>query len=102
MPQDPRRIASERIRTLLTLAQRNQKTHPERSRRYTYLARRIASRNRLHMPRDLKRLICPSCKSYMGPAASRIRIRQEREPHVALTCLRCGHVTRIPLREIKP
>jgi RNase P subunit RPR2 len=28
---------------------------------------------------------------------SRTRIRQSREPHVAMTCLRCGHVNRYPI-----
>jgi ribonuclease P protein subunit RPR2 len=102
MPEDPKRIANERIRILFSLAQRFQRTHPERSQRYALLARRIASRNRVHIPRDLGHLVCPMCKNYMGPSGSRTRIRQEREPHVAITCLRCGHVTRIPLRSRKP
>jgi ribonuclease P protein subunit RPR2 len=102
MVNDARRIASERIRILFTLAERFQRTNPERAQRYASLARRIASRNRVHLPRELRRLVCPGCKSYMGPSASRTRIRQTREPHVAITCLRCGHVTRIPLRRKKP
>jgi ribonuclease P protein subunit RPR2 len=102
MPEDPRRIAHERIRILFTLAERFRRTHPDRSQRYAALARRIASRNRVHLPQEYRRLVCPSCKCYMGPSASRTRIRQTREPHVAVTCLRCGHITRIPLRSRKP
>ena len=101
MPEDARQIARERIRILLTLAQRNQETHPDRTQHYAQLARRIASRNRVHLQPDLKHLICPNCKTYMGAANSRTRIRQTREPHVAITCLRCGHITRIPLRSRK-
>lgn len=102
MPDDARRIASERIKILFTLAEREEREHPERAQRHTTLARRIASRNRVHLPPDLKHHVCPGCKSYMGPSTSRTRIRQTREPHVAITCLRCGHVTRIPLRSRKP
>ncbi len=102
MPDDPRRIAGERIRILFSLAERFHETHPERAQRYTALARRIASRNRIHLPREYRRLVCAGCKCYMGAKGSRIRVRQMREPHVAITCLRCGHVTRIPLRSRKP
>ena len=102
MPDYARRIASERIRILFTLAEHEEREHPERSQRHTALARRIASRNRVHLPPNLKHLICPGCKSYIGPTTSRIRIRQTRESHVTITCLRCGHITRIPLRSRKP
>lgn len=102
MPEDARKIANERIRVLFTLAERFQKTHPERAQRFAHLARRIASRNRVHIPCELRGRICSGCKSYMGSSMSRVRIRQTREPHIATTCLRCGHVTRIPLRRRKP
>ena len=102
MVDDARRIANERIKILFTLAERFQTTHPERAQRYASLARKIASRNRVHIPRELGRRVCPGCKSYMSPTTSRTRIRQTREPHVAITCLRCGHVTRIPMRGKKP
>ncbi len=88
----------ERIRILFALAEHEEHAHPERAQRHTDLARRIASRNRVHLPPDLKRRVCPACKSYVGPSTSRTRIRQERESHVTITCLRCGHITRIPLR----
>ena len=102
MPDDARKIANERIKILFKLAERFQKTHPDRAQRYAHLARRIASRNRVHIPRELHRRVCPGCKSYMGPSQSRTRVRQTREPHIAITCLRCGHITRIPLRSRKP
>ena len=101
MAEESRRIAAERIRILFTLAERFHITYPERAQRYSALARRIASRNRVHLPRELRRRVCPGCKAYMDPSSSRTRIRQTREPHVAVTCLRCGHITRIPLRSKK-
>jgi ribonuclease P protein subunit RPR2 len=102
MPDDTRLIANERIKILFNLAERFHRTHPERSQRYAALARRIASRNRVHIPRELKLRVCPGCKSYLSSTTSRTRIRQTREPHVAITCLQCGHVTRIPLRSKTP
>jgi ribonuclease P protein subunit RPR2 len=95
MPNEVQRIARERIRILFDLAE---KAPPERAERYVALARRIASRNRVHMPKDLRRLVCRGCKGYLNPSMSRTRVRQTREPHVATTCLRCGHVNRYPIR----
>ena len=95
---DARRIALERIRILFNEAEKASRTDPERAHRYVDLARRIASRNRVHLPLDLRRRVCHGCKGYLGPATSRARTRSEREPHLAVTCLRCGHVNRFPLR----
>ena len=93
------KIPEERIRTLFKQAESTYPTDPQRAQRYIDLARKIGTRNRTHLPRDLRRRVCRNCKAYLVPGAnSRTRIRQRREPHVAITCLSCGHVTRIPLR----
>ena len=95
-------IALERIRILFDQAEETFPRDPDLAQRYVDLARKIAMRTRTHLPRDLRRRICRSCKAYLVPGAtSRTRIRQRREPHVAITCLRCGHTTRIPLGEKK-
>ncbi len=94
MPDDSQRIARERIKILFDLARG---APPERAQRYVSLAQKIASRNRVHVPRELKMLICHGCKGYLSPSTSRTRVRQAREPHVATTCLRCGHVNRYPI-----
>ena len=94
------RIAQERIRILFQQAEQTFPEDPDLAQRYVDLARRIAMRTRTHLPRDLRRRICRNCKAYLVPGVtSRTRIRQRREPHVAITCLKCGHTTRIPLRE---
>jgi ribonuclease P protein subunit RPR2 len=94
------RIAQERIRILFQQAEQTFPEDPDLAQRYVDLARRIAMRTRTHLPRDLRRRICRNCKAYLVPGAtSRTRIRQRREPHVATTCLKCGHTTRIPLKE---
>ena len=94
------KIAQERIRTLFNQAEQTFPEDPDLAQRYVDLARRIAMRTRSHLPRDLRRRVCRGCKAYLVPGAtSRTRIRQRREPHVATTCLKCGHTTRIPLGE---
>ena len=91
-------IAAERIRILFKLAEENISSNPTRSKRYIDLIRKIASRNRIHIPKELKRRICRGCKNLLTPSNSHIRIRHTREPHVAITCHNCGYVSRIPLR----
>ena len=95
-------IALERIRILFDQAEQTFPRDPDLAQRYIDLARKIAMRTRTHLPRDLRRRVCRSCKAFLVPGAtSRTRIRQRREPHVAITCLKCGHTTRIPLGEKK-
>jgi len=93
------KIAMERVRILFKLAEEAFPADPARAQRYVDLARRIAMRTRLRLPRDLRRRVCRRCKAFLVPGAtSRTRIRQHREPHVAVTCLKCGATARIPLR----
>jgi ribonuclease P protein subunit RPR2 len=92
------KIPEERIRNLFRQAEITYSTDPKRAQRYVDLARKIGTRNRIHLPRDLRRRICHNCKAFLVPGTnSRTRIRQRREAHVAITCFGCGHVTRIPL-----
>ena len=96
-------IAMERIRILFRQAEDTFPVDPDRAQRYVDLARKIAMRTRLRLPRDLRRRVCRRCNAFLVPdATSRTRIRQQREPHVAITCLKCGATTRIPLRRRKP
>ena len=96
------KIAMQRIRTLFQQAEETHSRDPALAQRYADLARKIAMRTRTHLPRDLRRRICPKCKAYLVPGkTSRTRIRQRREPHVATTCLSCGHTHRQPIREKK-
>jgi ribonuclease P protein subunit RPR2 len=99
---DSRRIADERIRILFNKAEEIHASEPERAQRLIDLARRIASRNRVHLPSDLRRQVCRGCKRLLLPNTSRTRIRKAREPHISTTCLTCGHVNRMPLRRRKP
>jgi ribonuclease P protein subunit RPR2 len=97
--RETREIAVERIRILFRLAEEVFRDNPERAQRYIDLARRIAMRVRIHLPKDLRRRICRRCKGFLVPGVNcRVRIRQRREPHVTITCLRCGATMRIPLR----
>lgn len=89
-------IARERIDRLHTLAKEAAATGAdERAREYVALARRIAERNRLGLPRSFKRMSCDRCNRYLRPGRNaRIRLQ---DGHVVYTC-ECGEQHRYPYR----
>ena len=78
------------------------KTSPELSSRYVATARKIAMAAKIRLPVKYKRQICKNCNSLLVAGDNcRVRVRQKREPHLTITCLSCGHKTRLPLRKKK-
>jgi len=55
------KIALERIYRLFELAEKEIEKHPERSKRYIELARKIGTRNRVRVPQELKQKFCKKC-----------------------------------------
>jgi ribonuclease P protein subunit RPR2 len=87
-------IAAERIDRLADLARAAAKDgDDERAREYVRLARRIAERNRLRLPRPLRRFTCDRCDRYLRPGRN-ARVRT-RSGHVVVTC-ECGCQSRYP------
>ena len=88
-------IAEERIERLHALARAAVVDGEyDRSREYVRLARRIAERNRLGLPREFKRFTCDGCDVYLHPGeTARTRLKPDR---VVVTCLECGEIARYP------
>jgi ribonuclease P protein subunit RPR2 len=94
-----KQIALERVHKLFRLAKNVIHEDPDLAQRYVRIARRIAMRTRLRLPKEYKRFICRKCKSFILPGVNcRIRIQQRREPHMVVTCLNCGKHSRFPLK----
>ncbi|MFB6267799.1 MAG: ribonuclease P protein component 4 [Halodesulfurarchaeum sp.] len=87
-------IAAERIERLTQLAREAAKAgETERARTYVRLARRIAERHRLSLPRQLTRFTCDRCDAYLVPGRNaRYRLQ---DGHVVVTC-DCGGQSRYP------
>ena len=87
-------VAEERIERLETLARAAATAgDDDRARYYVRLARRIAERNRLSLPRTFRRFTCDACDAYLRPGTNaRVRLR---DGHVVITC-DCGHQARYP------
>ena len=87
-------VAEERIDRLAALASEAATDGDiDRSREYVRLARRIAERNRLRLPRPFARSICDDCDAYLRPGVNaRVRLQSG---HVVISC-ECGGQSRYP------
>ncbi len=87
-------IALERIETLFGLAEKEFKKHPERSRRYVELARKISMRNRARIPRELKKRFCKKCGAFLVKGKN--CERKEFGELVQINCKECGFAFKKP------
>lgn len=101
---DIRRIALERVARLMEFAERHGYERPKLAREAVLQAMRIARKARVRIPYRYRRLFCRKCGTpFLTHDAFRVRVRARRTTHVVITCLRCGHIRRIPaLREKRP
>ncbi len=96
-----KQIGLERIKILFALAQKDIKTHPERSQRYVKLARKIAMRYNIKIPREVKRKLCNKCHSYLLPGANCMVRTRASQQAVIIKCLECNNIIRYPYRREK-
>lgn len=90
-------IAAERIERLAALAEAAVAAGEfDRSREYVRLARRLAERNRLSLPRQFARSTCDACDVYQRPGVN-VRVRVQRG-RVIRRC-DCGEISRYPYRD---
>lgn len=95
-----KRIAKQRIQTLFHLANEVIHENPSLAQRYVRIARKTAMAAKIRLPKEYRRQVCRHCKSFILPGVNcRVRIKQRREPHVVITCLNCGKLMRISLKE---
>lgn len=90
-------VAAERIKRLHELARAAAASgEDDHAREYVRLARRVAERNRLTLPRQFRRFTCDSCDAYLRPGKNaRVRLQ---DGHVVVTC-DCGTQARYPYEE---
>lgn len=81
-------IALERIYRLFELAKAEFTKHPERSKRYVELARKISTRNKTVIPAKLKKQFCKKCGAFLikGKNAK----WKEKDEIVEIECKECG------------
>lgn len=90
-------LARERIDRLRRLASEAAAGgHRERAREYVRLARRVAERHRLGLPREFRRATCDDCDAYLRQG--RTATTRLQDGHVVVTC-DCGAHARYPYED---
>jgi ribonuclease P protein subunit RPR2 len=95
-PDWQQRIAKERIEILFKEAEENFKKHPERSKRYVELARKIGLRYNVRFSKELKRKFCKNCNSLLIPGVSS-KVRVEKK-NLIIKCLKCNKLYKYPVK----
>jgi len=88
--QKQKDIALERIKVLFKEAAKR----PEFAKRYMVLAKKLRTRYKVKLPRELARRVCKKCNAFLVPNKN-CRVRT-KNCHVVYTCLECGNIMRFP------
>jgi ribonuclease P protein subunit RPR2 len=95
-PEWQSEIARERIEILFNLAKKEFKRHPERSKRFVELARRIGQRYNVRFSKELKRSFCKNCNSLLIPGvSSNVRLIKGV---TFIKCTKCNKIYRYPYK----
>jgi len=92
-----RDIALQRMQILFDNAVRSVRNGNIRfARRYCILIKKISMRNKVKIPRRIKRAICKNCFIPLIPGVTcRVRIKSEgKNSRIVVTCLVCGWIHR--------
>lgn len=88
-------IAKSRIKRLFDFAKAYVETDPEAAEEAIDIARRIAQRVRIRLPKEYKILFCRRCGNFfLKPRSFTVRVRPRRSTHVVVRCNRCGWTRR--------
>ena len=94
--QKQKEIARERIKTLFQQAEEVFPKNKALAHRYVALARKIAMKVRLRLPKEIKRKFCKHCYKFLQPGINcRIRTRNGK---VIISCFECQKFMRIPIK----
>ncbi len=89
-------IARGRIEILFREAEKAFSGDKGLANRYVTLARKIAMKVRLRLPKEYRRKFCRHCYRYLRPGVNaRVRTRAGK---VVISCLECRKFMRIPVR----
>ena len=88
------KISLERIYRLFELA--GAEKDKKRAKQYVELAKKIATRNRVRIPQELKKSFCKKCSAFLKQGVnSKIRVTKS---YLSVTCEECGAVKKISLK----
>lgn len=86
-PKEHTEIALERINTLFEQAEQQFPKDPKLSDKYVELARKIAMKTKVRIPRELKRRFCKHCHSYLKQGVNcRVRMHDGKAVYHCQVC----------------
>ncbi len=97
-PEYQTRIARERIDILFSIAEKEFRKHPERSRRYVELAQKIGLRYNVRLSSEEKRKFCKKCNTLLKLGVTSQTRLDKNTKTVNVTCLNCQKVYRYPYK----
>lgn len=90
------KIAKERIEYLYKLAKEKLEEHPEDSRKYIEMLRKLSTKHNLKIT-ELKKKFCKECSTLLIPGTtSSVRIHNNRR---VITCKNCGTIKRLGINK---
>src|SRR3989338_2224621 len=96
-PELHKQIARERITELFKQAEIIFREYPHLSNRYVELARKIAMKYKVQIPRNLKKKFCKNCFRYLVPSVNcRVRLNKGK---VVYYCFGCKNFMRFPYKK---
>ncbi|MBW2994552.1 ribonuclease P [Candidatus Woesearchaeota archaeon] len=94
-----KQIAKDRIQYLFEQAELKFSKNPSLSNRYVTLARKLAMKYKIRMPRELKRKFCKHCYKYLVPGKNcRVRTHNGK---VVYSCFNCKKFMRFVCKPCK-
>ena len=91
-------IAKERIEILFNLAKKEFKKHPDRSRRYVGLARKIGLRYNVRLSKEMKKEFCKNCNTLLVLGKTSKKTEDRKNRITIIKCLNCNNIYRHPCR----
>lgn len=92
-----KQIALERIKILFKQAKQVFKKNKSLANRYVTLARKIAMKAKIRIPKDLQKQFCKHCYKYLVPGVN-CRVRTVNKKLVYY-CLNCKRYMRFPIKK---
>ena len=99
MKKSNKEIARERVRILFQEAEKAFKKDKKLADRYVNLARKVAMKVNLRIPKEYKRCFCKHCYSYLK-AGENLRVRTHNDK-IIYYCLECKRHMRYPIKKKK-
>ncbi len=93
-----KKIARERIEILFEEAKEAFPENKKRADRYVELARKIAMRYRVKIPKKYRKRFCEECYSYIKPGANCEVEMDSGDKALKWNCEECGHIKRYPYK----